>query len=285
MFVDQGFSATGALRLDGGTIGTQLILRDFDVRRVNLGSSAIDTLFLKYPSEPTEIDLREAKVRVLMDDFREWNSPGHSGGLLLDGFTYLSLAPAYHGHDPMQWRSRRAWLNTARFNTQNYETLAQVYRVCGRDKEARNVLVEEQEQLRRSGGLSKSQWLWNWLLGVFIGHGWRLGRPLAALLIVILMSSALFANAATRGIMVPTSGQTAASAAACTEAYPCFNPFAYTVAITVPVVKLSGADAWRPDASKHGGKYFLWLSWADGLLGWLLTSFAVIGVTGLARQR
>ena len=83
--------------------------------------------------------------------------------------------------------------------------------------------------------------------------------------------------------MMPTQTTGANQAlvrARCTDTYPCFSPEAYGFDIVVPIISLGQRDNWNPDLHHRYGLPFVLAAWTFTILGWLIVTMAVAGVTG-----
>jgi hypothetical protein len=69
--------------------------------------------------------------------------------------------------------------------------------------------------------------------------------------------------------------------------YPCFNPIVYSFQMLIPGLDLREATYWWPDASKTPGGVllvlYIWLMII--ILGWVLATAIVAGITQLFRRR
>jgi hypothetical protein len=73
------------------------------------------------------------------------------------------------------------------------------------------------------------------------------------------------------------------STAACDKnAYPCFEPLAFTLDAFLPIVNLRQQDFWVPKS--HDGFGYAVLMWSLILIGWTLTTTVVIGFTNQFRR-
>ena len=118
---------------------------------------------------------------------------------------------------------------------------------------------------------------------------------------VILIGSALFGYGHSRDIMTATqerayaSGTGTGSTRNIAQDYPKFDPVLYSVDMFVPVVTFHQASYWLPDTNRGnvvvrigsfvvltGGllRYYLVL---HILMGWVLTTLLIVGLTGLIR--
>jgi sRNA-binding regulator protein Hfq len=317
------FTSRGEVTLFGARIGGGLDCRGamflnrggraFNGRGMNVDGSFA---FRELARRPQGIvDLTDARVATLDDDAESWPEPGT---LRIRGFVYTSLSK----EAPRTARERIPWLQlpgAEEFSPHPYEQLVKVLRVSGDDREARDVAIRKQVDLRRWGGLSRTGRLGNWLLGL-IGHGYKPGRAAIILLILYVMSVIVFAQASADGVMVSTrdvqqpatttstatttttiitntSNTTAAAPTTtvlgarqlnarspCSNRYPCFSPWAYSFDVLVPLVKLQQSDSWRPDASTSKGQWYRRYGYLMTILGWAFATLAAAGFSGLLRK-
>ena len=117
-----------------------------------------------------------------------------------------------------------------------------------------------------------------------IAHGYKPGRAVAVLLALWLSGVALFWGAPAHRVIAATRIEVAGQrldATSCPPRYPCFNPAIYAAETILPIVKLNQGDFWQP-AGKFN-RYRLW-AWTATGLGWVLTTTAVAGLTGIIRK-
>jgi hypothetical protein len=158
--------------------------------------------------------------------------------------------------------------------------------------------------------------VWGWLLKATIGYGFRLQRTLYWLAGLTLFGTLLFGLGYLGGAMTPTEHE----AYACFEKqgwpprhYQQFNPLVYSLENSVPLLRLGQDSAWAPDPGPREQEYpgavnfapfkwlarvaarwhFSWLAppwflrlfrWGQIILGWVLATLFVAGVTGVVRR-
>jgi hypothetical protein len=124
----------------------------------------------------------------------------------LDGFEYKSFGG--DENTPKTSIERLTWLRLQtkhHFRLQPYEQLAKVFRQIGQEEDARTVLIEKQNDLRKYGSLSNGARLLNWFLGVTIGHGYQSWKVIKNFILPILaLGAIIFFWADTLGIMQPS---------------------------------------------------------------------------------
>jgi hypothetical protein len=295
MFCDDGFTAEGAVRLAGATIafqfslvgatlrnpgGDALVGVGLTVRRgmfcrdgftadgaVDLSNATIEgTLSLRDASlnnpDGTALDLKGAQV----GDLRL--QPAHpprgdvdltnarigtvhdveetwQASLQLRGCTYERLENHQIGV-----RARLRWLQRNRdgYAPQPYDQLAAAYRRSGQPEAARRVGVAK--QWRRRSALNPL----NWLLYVTVGYGYRTWLAACWLAVLTVVGTQVFSRA-----HAP-------------------HPIGYTLDLLVPIVDLGQRKAFTPQ-----GWALSW-SWAFIAAGWMLTTAAVAGLTGIFKR-
>lgn len=276
----------GAIVLVSARIGGRL---SFDQARLsNPGGKVIDaegcrvngSLILRLLSPAAgEVDLEHAEVGPLVDDLASWPSPPAPTRLV--GFSYRSIES--QDRDPQQ---RIAWLRTCvPFSPDPYRQLESVYRRFGQESHARKVAIARENDLRRRGDLSRPMRVWNWLLGLSVGHGYRPGRALIPLVLLLLAGSVLFSLPAGRNALAPTDTDHRESAWTCTDRYPCFGPLIYSLDVLLPVVDLHQESAWLAVRNRPFGSWYLGLTWLLIGAGWVLTSAVIAGMASVWRKQ
>lgn len=197
------------------------------------------------------VDLVHARVRSFYDITESW--PAEVGLL---GFEYESLS-----NDTMSVRERLSWLarDHLGYSPAVYDQLAAAYRRIGRVEAARRVSVAKQWRRRRV--LNPLAKLWNWLLYLTVGYGYRTWLAGLWLVVLVALGTALFGGA--------LRGDLRASA----PAGPAFQPVGYTLDVLVPIIDLGQKKAWYPQGDAQ-----VW-SWLFTGAGWVLTTAVVAGVT------
>ena len=66
--------------------------------------------------------------------------------------------------------------------------------------------------------------------------------------------------------------------------YPEFNSFVYSVDTFLPIVDLHQENYWLPRGDGDWGWFFRLYLWLHIAVGWLLSTVAVFGLTGLIRK-
>lgn len=262
MYCHDGFTARGEVRLIGAHIGTDLAfdgahLSSPGKRTLDLQDVRAKSLWLRFAARPDGVvNLNGADVGVLLDERATWPS-----AIGLRGFGYGSF-----GDDAVDVRGRLEWLsrNTGGYAPGLYDQLAAVYRRSGHTDAARRVAITK--HWRRRFDVNLFGQLWNYLLYLTVGYGYRPWLAAVWLAGLLTAGSAIFAAAYPAHL-------TASSATS-----PTFHPVAYTLDVLLPIVDLGQERSWIPDASVQG-----W-AWLLTLAGWILTTAVVAGVTNALRR-
>ena len=311
------FKATGEVKLLGAKIGGDLACGGgFFPRRAPHSPLRLtmNGVFFWSPGEISgSVDLMHARVGTLSDDRNAWPLGANSkASWYLDGFIYDALA----ADSPKDTRFRSGWLaanNTVDggFAPQPYEQLIKVYKEMGHPAEARAIAIAKQKKLRKPMKLNPLSWVswnWNWLSWLFLGYGYQTWRVLPWIAGFLVVGYFLFDLAHDGGYMQPSNARIymacdyVGKKGSCLHAgYPQFSPLIYAVDSFFPIVDLhqetywlprkSGwaepiiwapdwAPDWVPDLSKWS-KVYLWFHIA---FGWILTTLAVVGLTGIVKK-
>lgn len=286
VFLTDGFTAKGEVRLLGATIGgnlectssefanpkgTALNAEQMEVRghvlfrkgakfhgRVNLESANIgrNLAWMGIESPETAIlDLRRAKCVALLDEESSWPS---TGNLFLDGFVYKSIDE----RAPQDAASRIKWLRRqprGQFLPQPYEQLAEVLRKSGHEEEAKKILIQKATD-RPIEKEPSWKWPFRWLLkrlfSLSVGYGYRPWKAFWIGIIFIALGTGLFWFGSYKGVMCETKlmertvtvGDTNTSVP---PDYPKFIPWFYSLDLFIPLINLRQADCWAPNANKE----------------------------------
>jgi hypothetical protein len=198
--------------------------------------------------------------------------------LELDGLIYQRLRGPIEGpkrlfwllHQPAQdlTRSRDGKLQRGfGFKTQPWEQCARVLYDMGYRPGARFLYRKEQEYLRARGGMTLFPRIYNALLGMLVGHGFRPQYALYWAVSLFVMGSIFFDFAKAHNQITPAdtlvlqssqykeanSSTRATTDNACKDAragrippidYPKFDPFLYSVDVLLPVVEIRQEHYW-----------------------------------------
>ena len=269
-----GHSQDGAVRLADAHISGQL----------NLSHAKLTN-----PAGPV-LDLEDAAVkylllpaRVICPDAAAGTSscalPAHQ--ITVSGLAYTSL----HAVD---WRE---WLHliinhTRDYRPQPYQQLAAALRTGGHESAAREVLIAQQREFYRRGDvgglLSKgAHWLW----GALAGYGYRSGRAVAVLALVIIVAAGL-GIAAGHTSLGPGRYVTAHTSQARNPQSPCslVEQIGVGVDRSVPLSLARIGDRCDFDTSSPAGEAFTASTWVLQALVWTLATLAIAGYLGVIRK-
>jgi hypothetical protein len=257
-FANIGFTATGEVSLHGASIGGELnfngaCLANESGLALDIGAASIQTLRMPQERPVGAVDFTNAKVGVLVDDQDSWPTV-----LGLRGFAYDVLQNG-HQNSRVDVQQRLKWLNrhVDGYVPEIYDQLSNTYRRAGQPDKARKVAIAS--QWRRRSPLNPFNWLLRWS----VGYGYRNWLAAIWLAVILVAGTAAFSHIR---MTVTTSHP------------PKFNAFGYTVDTTLPIVSLGQKSAWQPQGS---GVY---LSYTLTGLGWILTTAAVAGLTGVLKR-
>jgi hypothetical protein len=288
VFLSDGFSAEGTVRLPRAQIEGFLNCSGGRFSEMNAETAAIaGPLFWRsvQAAETTRLDLINASAGSLVDDEKSW--PG-TGKLFLDGFVYGHIS----GKSPRDAKTRLKWLERQEpFTPKPYRQLAKVLRETGDDRGARKVLFEMERRRRQAEDRSWYARLGGCLLRLTIGYGIYPLRAIIGLVLLTALGWGLFRYGYFSGAMAPTDK----------EAYYFFRDHGwtpnycqrftasvYSLENSLPLVNLDQKDHWTPDPNPQVSRWmpgFLrWFRWGQVLVGWLLATLFVAGVTGVVRK-
>jgi hypothetical protein len=307
VFLSDGISAEGEVRLLGAKIGGYLECKGGTFSGMNAESAAIvgpmSWRGVK-AAERTTLDLANASAGSLVDEEKSW--PGR-GRLFLDGFVYGHISGE---SSPRDAKTRLKWLERQEpFTPKPYRQLAKVLREAGDESGARKVLFEMERRRRQVEDRSWYARRWGWLLKWTIGYGFYSWWALGWLVLLTALGWGLFRHGYFSGAMAPTDKD-----AYCfyhrhqgrpPDYYQRFTASVYSLENSLPFVNLGQKDYWMPDpnpqASRRMPRIPRWVPWGQALfrgmpsilrcfrwgqvlLGWLLATLFVAGVTGVVRK-
>jgi len=246
---------------------------------------------IRNPSEAS-LDLREASVSIFGDAAASW--PGE-GKLRLRGFKYEELS----GDAPLSARERVKWVKLqprSERQPQTYEMLARSLRESGDYHGADKLLIEKNNEILKSDGLrwfSKAGFCFR---RIFNGYGYRPSRVFLWALLLLAVSSLLFAAAWHKGFYVLNVEHSGASIALDTHrlADPNFRPVMYAVDSFIPFVDLGQIESWTVDLNASGnllgrirttGTFVNDFRLALSMIGWFLVAYFASRVVGAIARR
>lgn len=261
--LQDGFTARGKIRLVDARVGGRLDLENATLDDpgpvVADLTGTVSTVLSLLPRTPPDgaIDLTNAQTGSFHDD------PDTQPPLVmrLRGFAYDKL-----DNHTADLRGRLDWLKRSGqgYAPGPYDQLAGAYRRAGRAQDARRVAIAREQERR-----TEQSWpgkVWNWLLYLTVGYGyrnWLAGAWLGALL---LLGSAVFASS------YPAHMHQAA------PVVPAFQPVIYALDVLVPVINFGQQQAWIPQGPA------LALSWILTAAGWILTTAIAAGLANALKR-
>lgn len=240
------------------------------------------------------LDLRSASVGTLFDDD---HSCPRKENLLLHGLIYEEIDDLAPTDAPgrIEWLHRQP---SKPFRPQPYEQLAQALRKSGRDEDAKRILIAKEDDRARYTQMGFFERCGHCIFGLSIAYGHRPFRASKIGLVVIAVGWGLFFVARRKGLITATKKEEFASKGTDDGQpyYPKFCALVYSLDMFVPVIDLHQASYWLPNAKRGkellklkwfnlrcGGLFRLYL-WIHIILGWILTTLFVVGLTGLIRS-
>jgi hypothetical protein len=209
------------------------------------------------------------------------------------------------------------------FRPQSYQQLAKVLRESGYEADAKKILIARERARRIHGRLGGLAYIWTLVKAATIGYGYQPHRVLYFAVGFIMLGWLLFGAGDRAGMIMPVKDEaykTYEKIGQPPPSYPMFNPAMYSLDTFLPIVNFGQKDAWAPNAtcrvreSLQGpyppmrplgvdrlddviawGADTFWLVMTDSCIlhwyrwwliavGWLLTTLAVAGFTGLVRR-
>jgi hypothetical protein len=265
MLCQDGFTATGEVRIVGARISGQLGLNGASLTNsnrwvLNLYALRAESLWLlDLPHRPRLVSFSSAQVGTLVDEPNSWP---HIASL--DGFAYDDLQE----FSSVSARQRLWWLarNLGGYRPQPYEQLVAAYRRAGRDEDAHTVAIAKQWRRRRT--LHPLGKLWNLLLYVTVGYGYRMWLAIVWLLAFVGLGWWWFDRVhPAHLIAAKPPGQR-----------PPFHAAVYALDLLLPFADLGYQGAWIATGSAR----WLFVGW--NLAGWVLITAVVAALTGLLKR-
>jgi len=273
-FIATGHSQDGAVRLADAHISGQL----------NLSHARLTN-----PAGPV-LDLEDATAKhlflpaqVICSDGAATTSrcavPAHQ--ITLSGLAYTSL----HAVDWHEWL--HLIIHHSRgYRPQPYHQLAAALRANGHESAAREVLIAQQRDLYRRGDvggpLSKgAHWLW----GALAGYGYRSGRAVVAVVLVLVVAAGL-GIAAGHTSLGPGRYVAAHTSQTLNPRSPCSLVEQIGVGIdrSAPLTPARIGNRCDFDTSSPAGEAFTASAWVLQALVWMLATLAIAGYLGLIRK-
>ena len=244
--------------------------------------------------EKVSLDLQHATIGSLWDEKESWPKKDK---LFLHGLIYHEISDKASKDSKV----RKEWLcKQPKYMPQPYEQLAEVLKRGGHGEEARKVLIAKEDDKLTYNIMGKCAGFWHRMYGLSLDYGYYTWKPLKWGIFIIIFGAIFFW--ACKGLLTPTKVETYASGNSNTKKvkvsddYPTFQALAYSADVFIPVIDLQQAKHWIPNANKgrelyrckwftiaSGGLLLFW-QWMQTLLGWVLTTMLIFGLTRLARR-
>ncbi|HXZ75848.1 MAG TPA: hypothetical protein VEH31_33950, partial [Streptosporangiaceae bacterium] len=144
----------------------------------------------------------------------------------------------------------------------------------GNEDAARVIAIARQRDLRERGKLTIGAKWWNWILEQSTGYGYKLYRPLLALLGLAVIGAIIFYVAEAHGLMQVRIA----------KPIPAFQPFVYSLQLVVPLVDLQETEVWLPKTGTLAGNLLMAYVWVAIAFGWLFSGALLAGIGRLWRQ-
>ena len=238
----------------------------------------------------TQIDLRDARAALLQDEAMSWPARGQ---LTLDGFMYDGI------EGPRDVKNRLDWLSHqgSGYFPQPYRQLAKVLRDGGDQSAATEILIAQEEAQRKSGGLSRVQRAWKYVLKITIGYGYQPLQALWWIIPFVLLGTLLFGWGYRAGVVTPSEGaahDVFIREGKLTPGYQPFHSFVYSLDTFLPLVQLHQEEYWLPNPETapplripvlgwkfNLGGFLRFYLWVQILAGWIIGTLLAAGLAGL----
>jgi hypothetical protein len=317
VFLRAKFHATGEVRFVGARIKGSLECGGGHFASktscaLDLAGATIDnTLSFRNGARAAgAISFAQAEVGTLADDLVLWPR----NALDLDGFRYQRIVGTYDARSRVTWlRNQQAqFLEGENFALQPWTHLGKVLREHGQFREAADVAIAGEAQLRRAGRVRNP--IAHFLFGFLAGYGYKPGRIIGLAMIAWLgfglfyryVDSAAVFRPTNPAVLqadsyehcrpdapaTPTNGKARignwTKCPALQERYVGFSPWAYSFDLILPIVNLSQAKEWTPVTS--GDEWSLGyvtraVTWVEQIIGWVAALTLAAIVSGLVKRK
>jgi len=235
------------------------------------------------------LDLGQASVGRFEDDIESWP---RKGGLVLNGLEYGRIA-----NGPTDAKARLQWLakQGGSLRPQPYQHLVKIMREIGDDAGAKQVLISFEDEHRKQE-TNVFRRLWRGVLKYTIAYGYRPYYALGWAVLVVLIGACLFGRGRSAGIVAPSDKDAyqffTDNAHLAPIYYPRFSSPVYSLDAFLPIINLGLKDHWTPNANlgvrvlgHTGGWWLRDYLWVHIILGWVLTTLFVAGISGVVSRR
>lgn len=278
LFLDGGFEAEGEVRLSGAHVGADLKCENGVFDNLMPSNSALNlehceiggVLIIRPKRFVGALILRKSWSDRYVDNVHAGEvSPVYTPSRIeVNGFRYNEIRGVT---DDADVDARIAWLKTCSIGTyapQPYMQLRAYYLDQGDVKSAREVAIEKQ-RARRSALPSVPGRAWDGFLGWSIAYGYKPWR-VAYFLIAAYMISLPYFFMCAQVVNVKVANSRIVDVP---------YPPLYVADLMIPLVNLHLRDAWIPS----GGVAQAWAAILV-VIGWLLTTLVVAGLSGIFKK-
>lgn len=286
----RGAGRAGALRMIDARFGSQLSLGAGtivcnDTGPAFLGQAmhveqdlSLDGLSASGAGDTATFDLSAAQIgrRLVWSNLDVENTDFDNGTFAIDGMTYAG-APAGVSIDDWLYLLRH---RCPAYMPRAYRQLAAAAQTSGHDDEARRVLIAQRNDQLKRATEKRSSRIWGWLVGVMLGHGYRAGRALAALALLVILSACVTATTALgrQGLMAFVPAGTPRTACSATDRA------LVGVDFSLPLVKTGVGERCLVDTHTASGRTLSIVGPFIQLLAWFLSTLFIAGFTSLIRR-
>ena len=292
----------GRLVMDGSTLvwpRRQQHFNGHDAAFWGIGMTVRGGMVLGWRRVVGGVDLSDATTSHLADDPARWGDR-----VALTGFTYTRFAalpgspPGSNGSwdvdDRVRWLAGQDSPDPGPF-----EQAAAVYRAHGRATDAEDVLIRGRRLLRQRRASQSLRHqvarVGDWLLDRLVGYGYRPGRAigLLALLLAVTAGALALPAAATAMRATDPTGEVftpdgpldgAPEEDLCGDGkVRCYQPVLLAVDTVVPIIDLGQRSTWYPSHHDGAGWLYEWGLNLATIVGWILSTVFALSFTRLAR--
>ncbi len=313
IFLREKFYCAQKVNLVGAAIGGDLDCSGGRFTELTVQRAKIVGAFIWRRIEqplPTKLSLQGTSVGLLSDDLSSWPS---GADLVLDGLVYGGIYGDPSMREPVK---RLGWLALQPekpFCPQPYIQLAKTLRDAGDDDGERVVLREMERRRRKQRDSGVFDQTISRVYDSSVGFGYYPEWAIWEILGLTALGWLFYRRGAVAKSLVPTDLEAYKSFKSTGESpdgYPKFSPLIYSLENSLPLVKLGQGDKWQPDSSSTGAprndgfSWWEWLKhsstgprrfalspsflrrflWIQILIGWLLATLFLAGVTGIIRR-
>lgn len=289
--LDTGFSAQGkfpGVSLVNATVGKELsctLERDGEPSRLALTQTSVGTLILQ-GSDAQNLSRAQRRMRRQTGEgplVQDEDKPL----LDLDGLTYKKLPSlSKEQKGPAAVQDWITLLRRANYAPQPYQALAAAYGATGDDLSARKMMIAQRDDARARGNLKPLSVLYQRLLGIVIGYGYKSTRALmwlaGVLAITIIIAAGWFAPS---GYIVAPSTSSSLKSTSSSSQPACTFPgdFNYAIGLAFPIITLNTSDtACQPSPTAPDSVIIF--GWVVRIFAATLASFYVAGLAGITRN-